>query len=299
MCSIIILNKVNKEFPLIIAANRDEVPSRKFTKPQLLSNAPIIIGGKDKLKGGTWLGINKQSLFATITNQNPTNYYKKTTRGQIVLDALKCQSIKELLSFVEDFDPKDYNDFNLVFGNNEVVYIAHSYLLHSMVIRELPQGINVITNDLKFTGTDNRKALIHDWLRDIHNSGWQHTYKELKSILASPDYGIKSCQRKNKETGKLSGKATTSSSILAFDNNGLARYKFYDRSKKTANGAHRYIDYIDLWRNPEIEFKEPSLNEEEQKEIIEEVDTNDFCHKTRQDLYAVDNIMKRLKKRMT
>jgi hypothetical protein len=292
MCSIILLNKVNQEFPLIIAANRDEVPSRKFTKPQILSKEPIIVGGMDKSKGGSWLAINKQSLFAIITNQNPTDHHKKTTRGQIVLDALKYQSLKELLAFVEDFDPKDYNDFNLVFGNQEVVYVAHSYLLHSMVIREIPQGINVITNDLKFVGTDNKKALIHDWLRDIHHSNWLKTYKELKSILATSDYGIKLRQRKDKNTGKLSGKATTSSSILAFDNNGLARYKFYDRSKKIAKGAHRYIDYIDLWRNPDIKFKEPSLNEEDQKEP--EIDAYEWPNNTV--FYSeVDSIMNRLK----
>jgi hypothetical protein len=265
MCSIIILNKINKEFPLIIAANRDEVPSRKFTKPQLLSKEPTIIGGKDKSKGGTWLGVNKQSLFATITNQNQTDFYKKTTRGQIVLDVLKCQSIKEMLSFVEDFDPKDYNGFNLIFGNQEVVYIAHSYLLHSMVIREVQQGINIISDDMKFVGTDNKKLLIHDWLRDIHTANWQHTYKELKAVLSTSDCGIRARQHKDKITGKLAGKATTSSTILAFDKCCLARYKFYDRSKKTAKGGHKYVDYIELWRNPEKEFVEPSYKEEEKE----------------------------------
>lgn len=253
MCLIILLNKICAEFPLIIAANRDELPERKFSKPTALSKD--VIGCRDHLKDGSWLATNKSALFAAITNQNHTDKTKKFSRGKVVLDAMnQCKSLEELLAFVEEFNPNGYNDFNLVFGNKDTVYIAHSYLLHSMVIRELPQGINIISSDMQFSGTDNKRALIHDIMSRYPDGkySWLDIYKQLKSVLAISDYGVKKRQRKGKD-GKLVGVATTSSTILAFDNNSLARYKFYDRSIKfkAGKGSHKYIDYIDLLKNPD------------------------------------------------
>jgi hypothetical protein len=270
MCTIILLNKISEEFPLIVAANRDENLDRASSPVQVLLKEPIIIGGKDDVKGGTWLGVNQESLFATITNQNTTDNTKKLSRGKIVIDALKCRSLKELLSFVEELNPFEYNDFNLVFGNQDAVYVAHSYLLHSMVIREIPKGINIISNNVKFTGTDDKTRLIHDLLAPINNTyNWLTIYKDLKSLLSTTDYGIRCKPRKNRE-GKITGKTTISSTILAFDPKGLVRYKFYDRSQKIKAGvkSHRYIDYIDLWRNPEMDIsKLISFKNEESRAV--------------------------------
>jgi hypothetical protein len=274
LCSIIIINQHHKEFPLIIAANRDEDYNRPTSKVQILSREPhLIMGGKDELKGGTWLAVNKHSLFVGITNQGERND-KPGSRGHIVMNALKyCSSIEELLNFVEDINPSKFNGFNLVFGNQNVVFIAYSYLIHSMVIRELPKGINIITNDIKFNEENLKASYVHKKLDSVEKP-WAEYYIILKRILNYYGDGVGLKIKPKKKDGKPYGSSTISSSILAFDANGLARYKYYDRTdarpkrKEGEPFLPRYADYIDLWRG--LVFGARSPSEEGSNEIEDE-----------------------------
>jgi Transport and Golgi organisation 2 len=277
LCSIIIINQHHKEFPLIIAANRDEDYNRPTSKVQILSKDPFIVGGRDELKGGTWLAINKHSLFVGITNQGERND-KLESRGSIVIEALKCSSIEELLNFVEDINPKRFNGFNLIFGNQSSVFVAYSYLIHSMVIKELPKGINVITNDIKFNEENSKASYVHKKL-DLIDKPWLEYYATLKKILNYYGDGVGLKIKPKKKDGKLYGNSTVSSSILAFDANGLARYKYYDRTEvrpKRKEGepfVPRYVDYIDLWREPVWGTKASS---EEDPNEIEDGETEEL-----------------------
>lgn len=278
MCTVIVVNHHHKEFPLVVAANRDEDYSRASSPVGVLSREPIIIGGKDEVKGGTWFGVNEHSLFVTGTNQGKTAEYETDgpitltgkvatatlhkkqpieSRGLIIRDALKCKTLDELLVFVEELNPAKYNKFNLVFGNSKAVFMAHSYLLHSMVIRELPLGVHVISNDMKFKGWDTKTTFIHDELNHVVDMPWLKYYGLLKKILATSDEGVRIKPRK-KESGNLYGRCTRSSTIVAFSDSGLERYKFYDRTaprpkrkSKEDPIPPRYKDYIELWRNPD------------------------------------------------
>jgi transport and Golgi organization protein 2 len=276
MCSIIILNHHNKEMPLVIAANRDEDYNRPSIPVQMLSRDPIIMGGKDELKGGTWLAVNEHSLFVAITNQGQKNS-DKASRGLIPLRALKCKTLKELLIFVEEFDPTPYNGFNLVFGNQEAVFVAHSYIIHSMVVKEIPKGVSVITNDMRFTGNNPKTNFIHQKANPLAKASWLDAYKQLKKVLANTEYGVKIKPRKSDK--KIHGHCTRSSSILAFTNEGLARFKFYDRTatrpakKEGEPYVPRYRDYIDLWREAGGLGKSETNEEHDESEEDESVES--------------------------
>lgn len=334
MCSIVIINHHYKGFPLVIAANRDEDYSRSSSGVQLLAKEPhVIVGGKDEEKGGSWLAVNKHSLFATVTNQDTgtddmiswgsstdrassgsmyTFYdalsgehrticqrcsYRNSTyakfciscgegrelsipkkpekqilsRGSVVMDAMKCSSLKDMLAFVEGLDPARYKGFNLVFGNQEAVFLAHSYILDSMLIKEIPTGVSLVTSDLNFAGIDPRSQMIHKTYDAVVDEPWEDYYKSLKKTLASSKQGFKIAFSKKKPQGHC----TKSSSILTFSESGLARYKFHDRTvvrPKRKEGdpfIPRYRDYIDLWRDP-LTFTDKSSSKEEENESEEE-----------------------------
>jgi hypothetical protein len=280
MCTIIVVNHHHKDFPLLIAANRDEDQKRPSSPVQILAREPhLIVGGKDELKGGTWLGVNKNSLFVAITNQNTTNT-KLESRGQIVLNALKCSTLGELIAFMEGLNPTKYNSFNIVFGNHRRMFLGHSYILHSMVMKELPAGIHIINSDMKFSGENNKNAFIHKMLDEVKTKPWLEYYKLLKKILASSEYGIKLKPKKSKD-GKIDKHCTKSSSILAFSDEGLVRYKFHDRTvarpkrKEGEPFVPRYKDYIDLWRNPDNLPSMPIEHSEESDDGEDEVERKD------------------------
>lgn len=283
MCTVIIANHHHKEFPLVVAANRDEDIKKASSPVQILSREPhLIIGGKDDVKGGTWLGVNKESIFVAVTNQDGgVRDPKLESRGSIVMEALKRKTINEVLSFIEELNPAKYNKFNLIFGNQKEVYIAHSYILHSMVIREIPAGIHIISSDMKFNGESPKAHYVHQKLDPAIDTPWLSYYKTLKKVLANSESGVKVKQRKKDD--KVTSYCTRSSSILSFTEEGLARYKFHDRTsykpRKSESDPHhpRYKDYIDLWRNPDAVSslsQSPSEDEGPDVDEVEEVAEN-------------------------
>jgi uncharacterized protein with NRDE domain len=190
MCSIIVINHHYNGFPLVIASNRDENPSRKSSEVQVLTREPHpIIGGRDEEHGGTWLAVNRFSLFAGITNQGNRNK-KLETRGNIVLNILKSQSLEEMIARVNDIDPSKYNGFNLVFGNQNRVFVANSYVLNSMVVNEIKRGVSLITNDMNFSGSE-KSELVHYALDKSVNDDWNKYYSRLKRTLHEGEFGLK------------------------------------------------------------------------------------------------------------
>src|SRR5262249_37650477 len=62
MCTLAIYFKMTDDYPVVIAANRDEYLDRPAAKPTVLCDRPHIVGGKDLRAGGTWLGINEYGV---------------------------------------------------------------------------------------------------------------------------------------------------------------------------------------------------------------------------------------------
>jgi len=271
MCSIIVINHHYKSFPLVIASNRDEDIGRPSSGVQLLSTDPLIMGGRDDLKGGTWLAVNGHSLFVAITNQGTTND-KLETRGKIVMEALKSTSLNDLIEFVESIDPSIYNGFNLVFGNQNKIFLAQSYILHSVVIKELNNGVHTISNDMVFNTSPRKNQYIHSKLDPVKDKPWLEYYKLLKTTLANREYGIRLKPKKDITY------CTRSSSILTFSEDGLARYKFYDRTaprperKQEDPIQPRYKDYIDIFRQnsdtKQVSEESGDDDEDEDKEDV-------------------------------
>ena len=57
MCLIGIAWQAHPEYPLIIAANRDEFHNRPTRPAQWWTDTPELFAGQDLQAGGTWLGI--------------------------------------------------------------------------------------------------------------------------------------------------------------------------------------------------------------------------------------------------
>ena len=59
-----------EDFPLIVAANRDEHYDRPSAAASLIETTPKIIAGRDLRAGGTWLGVNSAGLMVGILNRH-------------------------------------------------------------------------------------------------------------------------------------------------------------------------------------------------------------------------------------
>lgn len=68
MCVIVVAWRAHADFPLVVAANRDEFHERPSAAAQFWDDRPEILGGRDLECMGTWLGITRGGKFAAVTN---------------------------------------------------------------------------------------------------------------------------------------------------------------------------------------------------------------------------------------
>lgn len=116
MCFLALLHRVVPDYPVVVAANRDEYRDRPGTAPRALAEG--IWGGQDPRAGGTWLGVNRHGLVVGVTNiTRPAGRADPTaaSRGLLCKAALACPSAAEALDLSADqVTRRPYNAFNLL-----------------------------------------------------------------------------------------------------------------------------------------------------------------------------------------
>ncbi len=116
MCLILFSWQSHAEYPLIVAANRDEFYARRTRPASWWGQAVSLLAGRDEEAGGTWLGINRRGRCAVVTNvrapseRNP----HATSRGLLVLSAL--QTSQSMDNWVQECSVRaqSFNGFNLI-----------------------------------------------------------------------------------------------------------------------------------------------------------------------------------------
>jgi uncharacterized protein with NRDE domain len=126
MCLIALSIGQHSDYPLILAANRDEFHSRPTKEAHWWPDKPDVVGGRDLQAGGTWLALHKSGRFATVTNfrdaKPPEPGHR--SRGHLVTGFLDSElSPAEYLATVEE---DRYAGFNLIVGTrDEVAYVSN------------------------------------------------------------------------------------------------------------------------------------------------------------------------------
>lgn len=92
MCIVAIAHLASDRYPLVVAANRDERHARSTAPAQWWQESPGILGGRDLVAGGTWLGVGLNRRFAAVTNVfEPGSKPAERSRGQLVGDFLRTE----------------------------------------------------------------------------------------------------------------------------------------------------------------------------------------------------------------
>jgi uncharacterized protein with NRDE domain len=150
MCTLIALHRVHAVYPLVVAANRDELYARRSTGPTLLRDAPRVVGGRDEEKGGTWLGVSQHGFFVGLTNQRsftPPDPALRS-RGEVVLAALAEPGVVAAVGFLNALDGRQFNGFNLLVGDANALFVAYARPDQARLeIHALAPGIWALPND--------------------------------------------------------------------------------------------------------------------------------------------------------
>jgi uncharacterized protein with NRDE domain len=147
MCTLAIYFQMTDDYPVVIAANRDEYLERPAAKPTTLCERPHVVGGKDLRAGGTWLGVNEYGVVAGLLNRRteaPPNPNARS-RGLLCLDALRCRTARDAADFAAGQRAQDYNPFNLLIASRDAAFVAYNRIERIEVV-QLKPGFHLLTN---------------------------------------------------------------------------------------------------------------------------------------------------------
>jgi uncharacterized protein with NRDE domain len=147
VCLILFAYRVHEEYPLIVAANRDEFYRRPTAPAHFWEDHPDILAGRDLEKMGTWMGVTTSGRFAALTNyRNPNEATEgKRSRGELVTDALKYKgNVEEYMHHLAAHNHL-YPGYNLLAGDEHNLYY---YSNVGQKLEKLKPGIYGVSNHL-------------------------------------------------------------------------------------------------------------------------------------------------------
>jgi uncharacterized protein with NRDE domain len=147
MCTIVAIRGVRRDLPLVLATNRDEYFDRPSTSATRLLDAPVTVGGRDLVAGGTWMGVTQNGLFVGVTNHRGAPRDKRS-RGELVIEALRLGDPDRITDFLTSVDGSAYNEFNLMWGDARSLRVGYGRAHRREVeIVQVPEGVHVLPND--------------------------------------------------------------------------------------------------------------------------------------------------------
>jgi len=147
MCLIIIAIDIHPQYPLVIAANRDEYYHRPTAPLAFWDDMPDVLAGRDLAGGGTWLGISRTGRLAAVTNyRDPAHQDPEARSRGLLITHFLAGSIPADVYFKNLIDAgENYNGFNLVAGDMGRLWWMSNI---SKEIKKLTPGISGISNRL-------------------------------------------------------------------------------------------------------------------------------------------------------
>jgi uncharacterized protein with NRDE domain len=147
MCLVLIALDSHPDYPLILAANRDEFYDRPTAPAGFWADAPSVLAGRDLKAGGTWLGIDRRARLGAVTNyrQGERESAAPRSRGLLVSDFLLGDT--GAADYMERVQREAglYNGFNLIAGDTGGLFYFSN---REGRLRSLSRGVYGLSNHL-------------------------------------------------------------------------------------------------------------------------------------------------------
>jgi uncharacterized protein with NRDE domain len=164
MCLLALFFRVVEDAPVVAGANREEYYRRGGEPPRLLQGRLRAVAGIDPAAGGTWFGVNENSVLVAVTNRRKFEVPQQPrSRGLLVRELLDCPSAAAAVErAVAALETNHYAGANIVCADatRAVVIQAGEWLR----IRPLPPGIHILTNRDINDPSDPRLTYALAWL---------------------------------------------------------------------------------------------------------------------------------------
>lgn len=149
MCTVVILHRPGHPWPVLLAANRDEMAGRPWRPPaRHWPDRADAVAGLDEEAGGTWLGVNDDGVAAAVLNRPGTlgAQVGKRSRGELPLEALGHADAEAAVDALTHLESRNYRPFNMVVADRLGAYWLRSVGDGADVeALAVPPGVHLLT----------------------------------------------------------------------------------------------------------------------------------------------------------
>lgn len=190
MCIAYLALGLHENWPLLIAANRDEFHERPTRAAAPWPDHPDVIAGLDLKGGGTWLGVTRQGRFGLLTNYRDRQLKAAApSRGELVSQYLiGDMSASEYVSALCDQAPS-YNGFNLIVGDLQQAWYA-SNRTPALRPQALAGRSHVVSNhllDTPWPKVERLRQALDDMDADVLSETINPVFSALRDTVTAPD----------------------------------------------------------------------------------------------------------------
>jgi uncharacterized protein with NRDE domain len=146
MCLIAVAWQTHADFPLALAANRDEFHQRPSAPADWWDGAHEVFGGRDLSHGGSWLALSRKGRLAAVTNvrrmipPDPA----APSRGELVRGFVNGELSADQYSRQLEQTSERYAGFNLLlYDGAQLLFCTNQSSFESL---RLGPGIHVLSN---------------------------------------------------------------------------------------------------------------------------------------------------------
>ncbi|MEE9219396.1 MAG: NRDE family protein [Acidobacteriota bacterium] len=182
MCTLILYHRCRDDWPLVVAANRDERLDRPASPPRALGGRPKAWAGLDREAGGTWLGLNAAGLVVGITNAARARRDPSLrSRGLLVVDLLREADADSAARSLQALRPGSCNPFQILLADPRRAFLGA--FDGAIRVEQLNAGVHVLTNAAPGDPEEPRRAEVLRLL-GVAGSAETKSLDDLKRILA-------------------------------------------------------------------------------------------------------------------
>jgi uncharacterized protein with NRDE domain len=194
MCIAYLALNAHPDWPLFIAANRDEFHARPTQTAAPWDTHSHVIAGIDEVAGGTWLGATRSGRFALLTNfrdlrlQGPEN---PVSRGELVKNFLTSNQPAHTYAQTVATQGHLYQGFNLIVGEGAQATYIGNQTANPHKIQLLLPGRYVLSNHLLDTDwpkTERLRALLDHFPIEHLERSINQVFDLLKDTTPAPDH---------------------------------------------------------------------------------------------------------------
>lgn len=233
MCILFTAYRSHPDYPLIVAANRDEFYARPTKDAHFWEDERDVLAGRDLEQLGTWLGITKTGRFAALTNFRNLEEKRenKQSRGHIVKNFLTSETTPQEYLQNLQLERNDYPGFNVLVADQQSFYY---YSNVENEIKEITAGVHGLSNHLLNTpwpkverGKQQLRSLIEN--NKIESDALFQLLADKKQapLKLLPNTGLSLEMEKQVSSIfiETNGYGTRCSTVLTIDKNGTVTFQ--------------------------------------------------------------------------